>query len=118
MLQGPHISVVQSEALSILNFLDEIAKYQRANEDFRLNLISRPEYNPVEIFPDYFNRTTTTTDEDVDGDDVEYDYSAVEWKGPSDVDKEELDKILGMLQQAQGKVDMEQTDKRSQGEWV
>jgi len=111
--------MVQFEALAILTYLDQIKEWRRDNDAFAYALMVRPEYDPEKMFPDHFSKTVTTTDElPEDDENVEYDYTEVEWKGPSDVDKQELEKILAIVQSAQGKVDMEQAQTRQGRDWV
>jgi hypothetical protein len=119
LLTGLHLSLVQAEGLDILTYLDQVRKWRQENDAFAYALLSRPEYDPKKMFPDHFTKSVTTTDElPEDDENVEYDYSHVEWKGPSDVDQEELKRILAIVENAQGKVDMEQAESRQGRDWV
>lgn len=109
---------MQAEAIDILMYQDEIERLKANGEKLKLALAARAEYLPDKMFPDFFGKTEEAEDAP-DDDETEYDYSAVEWKGPSDSDKEELANILRMLQEASGSVDMnEAANIAGGGRWV
>jgi hypothetical protein len=104
--------------LEILMLLDEVRSYkedsERKSESLKLALLARQEYSPEKIFPKSFQ----TEDEVTNSDDVEYDYSRVEWKSPKDMDAEERDKLMAMVQKGASRMDFSQVEPQSRGEWV
>ena len=116
-MQGLDISQIQAEGLSILMYQEEIDGIKKDKEALKLALVSRPEYSPEKMFPEFLGGSPDNTEDE--DDETEYDYSAVEWKGPSDVDKEEFASILRELAEASGRVSYEQSQQLARtGKWV
>jgi hypothetical protein len=79
-----------------LAYFDHQAKQERETEErlerIKLALVSSGRLSPGEAFPDLFE-----PDGPVSEDDVEYDYSGVQWQSPSDVGEAEVDRVMAAL---------------------
>lgn len=84
LLQGRHISPVQSKALVILNYLDDIAHNKDNTLALKRAFLSGGLADPVKLFPDELGESNKEAERATDGDDVHYDYSEVTWKSGQD----------------------------------
>jgi hypothetical protein len=110
LLTGTHRSGVQFKALFIKNYLDLIhdvsSRREQRTEALKLAMGSSGLWKFESLFPDVFDgmpiveAKPTTSVEVVDSEswsaDATWDYSAVEWKSPSE-HKEEYDEIMRKL---------------------
>jgi hypothetical protein len=102
ILCGSYLSVVQANAIYILNFLDEIERSRSKADLFRAALVASNSYKPEGLFPEYkyfFGDEPDIVEADdpiADSPDSTYDYSNVEWKSPQDA-HDEYEQLMGKL---------------------
>jgi hypothetical protein len=80
---------VQTKALIILNFLDEVDKNDGNIQNLRRAALSSGMFEPSKLFPESFGEEPAEVKDisdvdDTDDEGAQYDYSGVTWKGGSD----------------------------------
>lgn len=84
VLQGRHISPVQSKANIILTYLDDIDRNKGKILALKRAFLSSGLADPAKLFPDELGVPKKEVVPEADGDDVHYDYSGVTWKSGGD----------------------------------
>jgi hypothetical protein len=100
LLQGRHISPVQTKALIVLNYLDDIERHKQSDLALRRAFLSSGLADPAKLFPDELGGAKKKSEEVPDSDDVHYDYSGVNWKsgGEAIAEYEQLMRKIGAVQ--------------------
>jgi hypothetical protein len=86
VLRGQHLSPVQTKALVVLNFLDDIQKHEGDIAALKRAFLSSGLAEPSKIFPEAFqdNEDTQNFSEVPNDENVNFDYSGVTWKSGGD----------------------------------
>lgn len=111
--------MVQAIGVELLQRQDNIERGEQMAEEFRLARIAAG-VKPADVFPEYFTEPGQVLDpgaEDaLDEEDVDYDYSGVEWEGPSDIQPDEMALLGEFLDDT--RVSVAERDVSGSGEWV
>jgi hypothetical protein len=94
---------VQTKALLILNYLDEIARNKADVFALKRAYLSTGTVDPSKLFPEEFREPPKDTEEvpsEREEEDTEYDYSGVTWKGGSD-SIQEYQRLMAQIGAAQ-----------------
>jgi hypothetical protein len=128
ILRGYRLSPVQSQALQILNLLDEIDKFRRQYDLFRAALTANGNYEPKGLWTEFSKLFQDQPTEEVreetagpangDPDNIKFDYSAVEWRTPSEAREEYEDLMKKVAALSTGALNGNQVKTfPGQGEW-
>lgn len=100
VLQGRHISPVQSKANIILTYLDDIDRNKGNVLALKHAFLSSGLADPAKLFPDELGGPKRKAEPAPDSDDVHYDYSEVTWKSGGDAiaEYEQLMQKIGAAQ--------------------
>lgn len=119
LLCGRHLSEVQFQASHMLMYLADIQKYRDEVLAFKHAVAARPEFDVTKMFPEFFPaKVVDDESEAAPGEAVDYNYEAVEWKGPSDSDQETLNKMMALLKEATGNIDGATAVNHNGGGWT
>jgi hypothetical protein len=100
ILQGKHLSPVQTKCLIILNFLDDIQRHHDDITALKRSLLSSGLAEPAKLFPQEFNPEVKELSEVEDDSTVNFDYSDVTWKSGGDAFAE-YEKLMSQVRAAQ-----------------